>query len=160
MRKLDFGQTITIAANAGVIVGIVFLALEIRQNTSAVQASTLQSFTDSSQVYLMDLAADPDLLRVLVEGGNDPSQLDEIEQVQAALVVRRIWGRARSAYLQWQRGSLSDVDWEIFERDICMPGTLAKLEVMTWDTERVRQPDDFVAVVEGCRPDLRAVTSN
>ena len=33
MKKIDLGQTITILANVGVIVGIVFLVVEIRQNT-------------------------------------------------------------------------------------------------------------------------------
>jgi len=32
LKKLDLGQTITILANVGVIAGIVFLAIELRQN--------------------------------------------------------------------------------------------------------------------------------
>ena len=32
MKKLDLGQTMTILANVGVIVGISFLAVELRQN--------------------------------------------------------------------------------------------------------------------------------
>ena len=32
MKKLDVGQTVTILANVGVIAGIVFLAIELRQN--------------------------------------------------------------------------------------------------------------------------------
>ncbi len=44
MKKLDLGQTITILANVGVIAGIIFLAIEIRQNNSllASQASYAQ----------------------------------------------------------------------------------------------------------------------
>jgi hypothetical protein len=160
VKKLDIGQTITILANAGVIIGIVFLAFEIRQNTTAVQASTFQDFTDSSEAYLIDLAINPDLLRVLLEGANDPSQLDEIERVQANLVIRRLWTRARTAYLQWQRGSLSESDWEVFERNICDPGELSRLEAIFWKVERVRLPDDFMAFVEECRPDLQSVVSD
>ena len=35
MKKLDVGQMITILANLGVIAGIVFLAVEIRQNQAS-----------------------------------------------------------------------------------------------------------------------------
>lgn len=33
MKKIDLGQTITILANVGVIAGIVFLGIELNQNT-------------------------------------------------------------------------------------------------------------------------------
>ena len=35
MKKIDLGQTITILANLGVIAGIVFLAIEVRQNQAS-----------------------------------------------------------------------------------------------------------------------------
>ena len=35
MKKIDLGQTIAILANLGVIAGIVFLAIEVRQNSEA-----------------------------------------------------------------------------------------------------------------------------
>ena len=44
MKKIDLGQAISILANVGVIGGIVFLAMELRQNNSflAAQASYMQ----------------------------------------------------------------------------------------------------------------------
>ena len=44
MKKLDFAQTVGLLANVGVIAGIVFLAMELRQNNSllAAQASYMQ----------------------------------------------------------------------------------------------------------------------
>jgi hypothetical protein len=38
MKKIDVGQTITIVANLGVIAGIVFLGIEIRQNNELMAA--------------------------------------------------------------------------------------------------------------------------
>ena len=38
MKKIDFGQTIGLLANAGVIAGIVFLAIELRQNNELLEA--------------------------------------------------------------------------------------------------------------------------
>ncbi len=39
MNKINLGQTITILANLGVIAGIVFLGLELRQNNELVVAN-------------------------------------------------------------------------------------------------------------------------
>jgi hypothetical protein len=38
MKKIDFGQTVTILANVGVIAGIVFLAVELHQNNDLLRA--------------------------------------------------------------------------------------------------------------------------
>jgi hypothetical protein len=57
MKKIDLGQTISILANIGVIAGIVFLALELNQNSEllAMQArSTLISTKVSQQLPLVN----------------------------------------------------------------------------------------------------------
>jgi hypothetical protein len=47
MKKIDLGQTISIVANIGVVAGIVFLGIEIRQNTQALEAEAYRELTDS-----------------------------------------------------------------------------------------------------------------
>jgi hypothetical protein len=42
MKKIDFGQTISILANVGVIAGIVLLVLELRQNNELMAAEARQ----------------------------------------------------------------------------------------------------------------------
>jgi len=39
LKKIDLGQAIGILANAGVIAGIVFLGMELRQNNELVVAN-------------------------------------------------------------------------------------------------------------------------
>lgn len=66
MKKFDIGQTIGILANIGVIAGIVFLALELRQNNELLvhdaQRSRAQSFrenmgvmAENAEIYVKDL---------------------------------------------------------------------------------------------------------
>jgi hypothetical protein len=43
MKKIDLGQTITVLANLGVIAGIIFLVIEIQQNTRTLQFEAYQS---------------------------------------------------------------------------------------------------------------------
>ena len=54
MKKIDLGQTITILANLGVIAGIVFLAVELRQNNALLQA---QSRSDQNDRIISNVEA-------------------------------------------------------------------------------------------------------
>jgi hypothetical protein len=47
MKKIDLGQVITILANIGVIAGIVFLGIEISQNTRSLQAEAYRELTNT-----------------------------------------------------------------------------------------------------------------
>ena len=46
MKKIDPGQTIQILANVGVIAGIAFLAVELRQNNELLRSSSRQALLD------------------------------------------------------------------------------------------------------------------
>lgn len=43
MKRIDFGQTITILANLGIIAGIAFLAIELRQNNDQLRIQARQN---------------------------------------------------------------------------------------------------------------------
>jgi len=62
MNKIDLGQTIVILANVGVIAGIVFLAVEIRQNNRIVQAQTRAQIASESADHLMRRAENGELI--------------------------------------------------------------------------------------------------
>jgi hypothetical protein len=48
MKKIDIGETMQIVASLSVIAGLFFLAFQVRQNTAAVQAQTLQALVEAS----------------------------------------------------------------------------------------------------------------
>ena len=43
MKKIDFGQTVTLIANIGVIGGIMMLAYELQQNNKLMEAAARQA---------------------------------------------------------------------------------------------------------------------
>ena len=52
MKKMDLGQTLQILANFGVIAGIVFLAIEIRQNTDSQRMLAAQQVFGTSNATI------------------------------------------------------------------------------------------------------------
>jgi len=163
MKKIDLGQTVSVLANLGVIAGIVFLGYEMRQNTQAIQASTLQGMVDLTTNYLIDTSLDEGFIQVLNKAQEDPGQLSKTEALQLQRVLRSQWSRYQSAFLHWRRGSLGDADWEPYFNFICSPaaetvsGSFLPIQAMFWHLERPLLTDDFVAYVESCRPDLAEV---
>ena len=90
MKKIDLGQTMGILANLGVIAGIVFLAIEVRQNqetleeqnTLAVLAARDAAF-DTYSAARTRLLENPELFGVWTKGRNgEPLTALENEQFE------------------------------------------------------------------------------
>ena len=52
-----------ITAAVAVVVSLVFVGMEVRENTAAIQASTSQAVTGSSRDVLLNVALDEDFAR-------------------------------------------------------------------------------------------------
>ena len=155
MKKIDVGRAISILANVGVIVGIGFLALEIRQNTNAVETAALQGMLDVSANFLLEIGTDREHAQLRVRAREDFSQLDEYELEQSQLMTRNTLFRWQGAFLHRERGTLRGADWEAYDRFIC-PRDSSPSPVLAyfWPMERHRFTDDFVEYIEACRPDI------
>ena len=102
-----------------VLIGLIFVGVEVRRNTAAVQASTNQQITDSSSGFLMHIAADSQMTRIWREGRADPDQLKGEDATRFALLMRAWWVRMQNAFSQWERGTLTDNDWRGSASIIC-----------------------------------------
>jgi len=58
MQLDDLNKWLTLAANVGVLAGIIFLAIELQQNTNMMQAQTRQAITENSNSINIVLTSD------------------------------------------------------------------------------------------------------
>ena len=164
MRNIDLGQTIGILANIGVIAGIVFLAYEIHQNTQAIQSASFQGYTDTTIDWLSDLTNSEDLADIWYRYSAGADDLDGVEVMRATMQLRKQWFRLQNAYSQWQRGSLSDADWEVSKLLICRApraggreglgteaaaGIVGRIRRESWSEQTPYLNRDFIDFVEG-----------
>jgi len=82
MKKIDLGQTITILANVGVIAGIVFLGIEVQQNSTQIERATIavaaQAVFELNQEFneiRRTLYTDASLIEIVDTGFDDPGSL-------------------------------------------------------------------------------------
>lgn len=92
-------------AAVGVILSMVFVGLEIRENTKAVRGATIQAISDQSILGLLEGAADPDWIRILTRlsdgvGFGDLSPEDQMRyNLRASATARMMENRWRQTEL-------------------------------------------------------------
>ena len=149
MKKIDVGQIVQVLANIGVIAGLAFLAVEIRNQTSSIQSASVQAVTNASAEALRELASDADLSRIKRKGDADIKALDDDEAYRYFLFYRIYWLRFQNNYFQRDIGVLSAGVWDTYARIVCRdigePGIRA-----TWHDHSVVLDPKFVAFVESC----------
>ena len=157
-KKISTKSLVELLSAGTVLVGLIFVGFELRQNTAAVEATTLQSSTDASVDWMLNIASDPEITRIWTTPPSELDSLTAIERHQLHLLQRSQWFRFQNAYLQWQRGSMHEEDWGIYMGFICRTGArtarnsqAANLRYVTWEDHRAVLLPQFVEFVEGCR---------
>jgi len=140
-------QWLTLLANFGVIGGLVFLGLEIQQNTVAVQASAIQESTDVAREQLLMYATNPSLIDLTVTPDDD---LTETQRRQLAASARSFWIGMQGLHRQWKMGVLPDEEWQMWYGVICSNFAAAR----HWPREAAALIPDFVELVEACPDDI------
>ena len=88
-------------AAVGVILSLLFVGLEVRENTKAVRGATIQAISDQSILGLLEGAADPDWVRILtriydgVQFGDLSSEDQMRYNLRASATVRMMENRWR-----------------------------------------------------------------
>jgi hypothetical protein len=66
----------------GVVVTLVYLAVQVRGNTQALQSNTLQTLQSEANRMNLATASNPELARVLVKAENGLDHLSPVERCQ------------------------------------------------------------------------------
>jgi len=116
---LDLGQLANIGEFLGgiaVIMSLVYLAVQIRQNTRSVRASTFQAATDSVTEFTAVLGSAGELSRIWVAGLVGAEPLSEEQSVQFYFLFVTIARRLESAFFQKEAGVIDEEQWVGFRR--------------------------------------------
>jgi hypothetical protein len=106
MKLSKLNESLTLLANIGVIAGILFLAIEIRQNTQMMKAQTRDGITDKQLAFYEFSAGSQDNAEIYTKGTFAFEELEpnsvEFNRYRAiALANYRIW---ENEWYQYQQG--------------------------------------------------------
>ena len=106
MKKIDLGQSIAILANICVIVGIIVLVLELRQNSSILQATTRETVRLADLALINSAIENPDLWLNLM----NPDMTDR-EKVQLSAYLISVVRQYELAWFQYRNEALDERAW-------------------------------------------------
>ena len=146
MKKIDLGQIITILANLGVIVGIGFLAVEIRQGNALLNAESRGSRAEVRREWYERIIENDRLVTAIGKTRRSEALTADEELVWNSFMQYTFTGW-QVAYQDWRAGLLEEKDlptggWRQFLRE--EPGVIE-----FWDRVKVgRYPPDFAEWVD------------
>ena len=123
-RKLsDWVGIAEIVSSLAVVITLIFLLFDIRENTDITRAAVYDRNMDSLNDWRLAIAKDKDLTRVFIHGQTDrvgESMTDqELEAAQYMLISNVQWGIYEKSYYAHQYETLGTGEWSRFEQQIC-----------------------------------------
>jgi hypothetical protein len=98
-------------AAIAVVISLIFVGIQIRDNTIASKAATYQETVAYDMQLLLTVGSTPDVARVFFTFVGDPSSLDENEFLQGRSLFTASIRNFENLYVQHEAGMLSDEAW-------------------------------------------------
>ena len=136
---------LTIVANLAVVGGILLVAVELRQNTRAIQAQTRDSITEKQMEYLGWLATNSETAVVAVRADSlGRGSLNSAELRMWNAFNNAVFREWENSYYQYRRGLFSEEEFE------------ARLAIWRGSMVRAGQREAWEEFRLGFAPDFRA----
>lgn len=120
MAKLEVRGLVEIVGLVAVLLGLVFVGLELRQNTAALSAQAVFELNDSSNENHRAVAQDPELALLVSKGYADPTTLSNLELERFVRWMRVRFNLAEAGWLYHRQGLIDDGEFAGIKGSICM----------------------------------------
>ncbi len=151
VKLAELAQVAEVVAAVAVVVSLVYVGMEVRSNTFAIQGAAMQAIATTDAEALMTIAADGDLSEVVRVGNLNPMELTEAEAYRYHLYLRQFWLSFQNIFQQSKLGLIDQSVWQSYRSVIC--GAWSRNGPReTWSRHAKVLEDDFVRTVEGCNP--------
>ena len=146
----DVAHLAEIVGAVAIVISLIYVGQELKSNTAAVQAASLQDITNATSTSVLTIAENGELADIRFRGDRDPESLTDVERLRYGLFHRQMWLQFQNVWTQWRLGTLDDGVWQGYKNVIC--DIVSEPRVKKWWRDRYARAlsGDFVAVVESC----------
>jgi hypothetical protein len=118
MSWQDVAALATIAQAIVVIATLVFVGLQMRQQTHLARNANSQALVELSYPINLEILRDEKIAHLWVHGWREYSTYDDVKKYQFEVLLITILNLYANFYHQWRRGLLNKDLWLACERDI------------------------------------------
>jgi len=126
MNLTDLANIGQVIGAIAVVISLIYVALQIRQNTNAVRAATAQSVHEHFANWYTTFASDPSLSAVAINGLKDYGSLSETDKARLVAIFMAFLSYSQNAFLKWRQGLLAPSLWlgweQVIMNLVCAPG--------------------------------------
>ena len=144
-----------VIAAIGVIVSLIFIGVEIRQNTAAARGATFQAISDGAAQSAFDVASSDHLPRLFAQiRASDPplSEFSAEDQERLRFIYLFTVRRLENVWVQVNEGVVDEAAFERFQPRVGYVG--ARSFVDFWSAGKPAFSSDFVSHLETLYPVL------
>ena len=113
-----------IISAAAVVVSLLFVAFQVKDNTAAVRSSTYDDILSDHIEWRLTVASNPELLATMAKASNSDSDLSDVERLGFQLAYQSLWQIYERAYFARKYETLGDSEWARYEKAICRHSSL------------------------------------
>lgn len=95
----------------GVFATLIYLAIQIRQNTQSSRSAAYQSAVVATSTWTQDVGTDSESTRIMQAGLYDPQRLDALEQAQFSLIMAAFFRNLENIHFQFVSGAIDESLW-------------------------------------------------
>lgn len=121
-------QWITIGANVAVLIGLIFVGLEVRNSRAAAEAQAADGIADGFLQLNLISITDSTAAQVWNRGLFEPDSLSDTEAFQFSMHMRALFNQFTRVHRMYRAGLITEADWELYGREaatlLATPGGL------------------------------------
>jgi hypothetical protein len=103
---------LTLTANVGVLVGLIFLAVEVRHAGNATELQTIESVSEGWFRLNELIVSDPELARIVVLGLEYPEALTDVESIQFSMHMTMFTNQFTRIGKHYELGLISEQEYQ------------------------------------------------
>lgn len=131
-----------IVSSVAIVITLVFLALEMQQNTRAIEASTRQAALGGDTQFLMEALSNPEIIIAWTK-----PELTDVEVLQHFYSLVLFVRYHESSWAQYQRGILDEATWLRYRKSISEVFQYERNRIWWRNYGQLTFESDFVAEV-------------
>ena len=148
MTLADAAAVAQVASAILIVPSLIYLALQVRQNTLQIRASAAQQYRETSKDLNLALIADKQTASVYRRGTENFASLDDDEKTQFCFYIGQYYQSFADMHALWRQKLLPEDSWRLIRKHLismmALPGTRHVFD--SW--ARPSLPADFVAYAD------------
>jgi hypothetical protein len=139
MEAINWDAVAALSEALGVIAivgSLIFVGIQIRQNSKMVAAQTFQAISSTSAEYTFRMAEDPDITNLISEVYGDGEGLTRKQLTRIDVLLRALYRNFENYFHQYDRGFLEADMWEGY-RQTMLAGLVGDVGREWWSRNKI-----------------------